>query len=174
MTDRDADLESDALFEQFLSRRAPDLRLAAEEDADRPFLEALFVACSPLRGALPDPIMRHQAVIRETGYRADFPSAMRRILVEQDVPIGRVMIDWSDDAWLIDIAVLPDRQRSGTGTAVLLAYLDVVDRRGHRAGLQVMRDNPALRLYERLGFAAVEARDFAPYIDMIREPRDAG
>jgi len=165
--------EAAHMFELAIARQAPALRVVAEDDGHRSFIDALFVAGSPLRGILPDVMVQHQAVMREAGYRADFPAATRWIVVADDVPVGRIMIDWSDDAWLVDIALLPDRQGAGTGTAILHAYLEVVDRRGQRATLQVMRDNPALRLYERLGFVAVDAQDFAPHIDMIRAARAA-
>jgi GNAT superfamily N-acetyltransferase len=172
MTDRDIDPDAGDMFDQLFSRRAPALRIVAEEDTHRPFLSDLFVACSPLRGMLPDPVVLQQVTFRETAYRTDYPAAMRRIVVAQDSPIGRIVVDWSaDDAALIDIAVLPDRQGAGVATAMMGAYLDVVDHRGQFAALQVMRANPALHWYARLGFAPVESQDFAPYIDMIRAPR---
>lgn len=173
MADRDVDPDAGHKFDRLFSRRAPELRTVAEADAHRPFLSDLFVACSPLRGLLPDPVVVQQASLRETAYRTDYPSAMRRIVLAQDRPIGRIVVDWSADdaAMLIDIAVLPDRQGAGVATAMLGAYLDVADHRHQSAALQVMRDNPALHWYTRLGFVPVEAQDFAPYIDMIREPR---
>lgn len=173
MADRDAIPDAGDMFDRSFSRRAPELRTVAEEDAHRPFLSDLFVACSPLRGLLPDPVVVQQASLRETTYRTDYPTAMRRIVLAQDRPIGRIMVDWSADdaALLVDIAVLPERQGVGVAAAMMGAYLDVVDDRGWHATLQVMRDNPALDWYARLGFAPVEAQDFAPYIDMIRAPR---
>jgi ribosomal protein S18 acetylase RimI-like enzyme len=173
MADCGIDRDASQMFDQFFSRRAPALGIVAEEDAHRPFLSDLFVACSPLRGMLPEPVVLQQASIRETAYRTDYPSAMRRIVLARDRPIGRILIDWSADdaALLIDIAVLPDSQGAGTATAMLGAYLDVVDHLRRSATLQVMRDNPALHWYARLGFAPIEAQDFAPYVDMVRKPR---
>ena len=140
--------DPDRLFDQSFVRHASGLAIIAEEDAHRPFLDALFVACSPLRGVLPDPIVQHQAALRETAYRTDYPAAMRRIVVADGAPVGRIMVDWGGDgaAMLVDIAVVPDRQGQGVGMAMLRAYLDVVDRRGQPAMLQVMRDNPAQHL----------------------------
>lgn len=170
MTDDD---DAALMFDRCFAVHAPGLAAVAEEAAHRPFLDALFVAGSPLRGVLPDPIVLHQAAMRETAYRADYPAAMRRVVLADSAPIGRIVVDWESDgaAMLIDIAVLPEKQGEGVGIAMLRAYLDVVDRRGQRAMLQVMRDNSALALYTRLGFAQVEAQDFAPYIDMVRQPR---
>jgi ribosomal protein S18 acetylase RimI-like enzyme len=172
MTDRDVDPDAGDMFDDLFSRRAPGLRIVAEEDTHRPFLSDLFVACSPLRSMLPEPVVLQQAALRETAYRTDYPSAMRRIVTAQDSPIGRIVVDWApgDTALLIDIAVLPEKQGAGVATAMMGAYLDVADQRRQFAALQVMRDNPALNWYTRLGFGPVEAQDFAPYIDMIREP----
>jgi ribosomal protein S18 acetylase RimI-like enzyme len=168
-----ADDDAERMFDRFLSQYAPDLVIAAEADSHRAFLAELFVACSPLRGLLPGPVVQQQASLRETAYRADYPAAMRRVVLAEGAPIGRIMVDWAIDgaAMLIDIAVTPERQREGAGSAMLRSYLAVADRRGQCAMLQVMRDNPAQQLYAQLGFAPVESRDFAPHLDMVREPR---
>ncbi|THD34762.1 MAG: N-acetyltransferase [Sphingomonas sp.] len=164
------------MFDRSLVRHAPGLQVAVENEAHRPFLDALFIACSPMRGVLPDPMMQQQAALRETAYRTDHPVAMRRVVVAKGAPIGRIIVDWGFDgaALLVDIAVAPERQGAGMGTALLHAYLDVADRRGQPAMLHVMRDNPALRLYARLGFAPVEPQDFAPHLAMIRAPHTGG
>lgn len=173
MADHEVDRDASHMFDQILARRAPELRIVAEDETHRPFLSELSIACSPLRGMLPEPVVVQQAAFRETGYRTDYPSAMRRIVLAQDRPVGRIMIDWSTDdaALLVDIAVLPEMQRAGVATAMMGAYLEVVDHHRQSAALQVMRDNPALDWYSRLGFAPVEAQDFAPYIDMVRAPQ---
>lgn len=57
----------------------------------------------------------------------------------------------------LSIAVVPARRGSGIGLALLTATLDAARQAGHRAvSLSVEVDNPALRLYERVGFKKVE------------------
>jgi len=53
----------------------------------------------------------------------------------------------------LSIAVLPPRRGVGVGSALLRTVLDAARRAGHEAvSLSVEADNPALRLYERVGF----------------------
>lgn len=55
------------------------------------------------------------------------------------------------------IAVLPDRRGGGIGTALLTALIAEARSAGFPAiSLSVAAPNPALRLYERLGFERVE------------------
>jgi ribosomal protein S18 acetylase RimI-like enzyme len=57
----------------------------------------------------------------------------------------------------ISIAVEPDRRGQGVGTALLRALCRRARQDGIEAlSLSVERDNPALHLYERLGFVEVE------------------
>lgn len=135
------------------------------------FLTDLFMACSPLGGMLPEAMLRHQAAMQQSGHRAQHPDADRRILSIDGTPIGRVAIDWSaDEVVIVDIAVSPDRQASGIGSAVLSAMIYVADEQARRCCLTVLRDNPAARLYARLGFV-VSADDGGPFVEMLREPR---
>lgn len=172
MTDAADDPDAGTMFDRYFAQHAVGLGLAVEEDAHRPFLTNLFVACSPLRGVLPDAVVLHQAAMRETAYRADYPKAMRRIVLTDGAPVGRIMVDWTsaDGALLVDIAVLPDARATGAGRAMLHAYLAVADHRRQRGILQVQRDNPARRLYAGLGFVEVETDEFAPFVDMVRAP----
>lgn len=65
--------------------------------------------------------------------------------------------------YLDSIAVAPGGQGKGIGKQLIAAAIEKARVEGHaNVGLLVHVDNPdALRLYERLGFAAVEIRDFA-------------
>lgn len=53
------------------------------------------------------------------------------------------------------LTLLPACQRQGFGTAVMNDLLAEAARAGRPVRLQVLRDNPAQRFYERLGFRAV-------------------
>src|SRR5262245_12381866 len=66
----------------------------------------------------------------------------------------------ADEAWVQNIAVRRDRQRTGVGRALLEALLAEARRRGATAVLlEVAVDNgPAQRLYDAYGFQAVGVR----------------
>ncbi len=94
-----------------------------------------------------------QRAARERWYAAAFPGACAQVLVADGEPLGRLLTHrQAGITYVVDIAVAPSRQGRGIGTAVLHAVLDEA---GGPVRLTVRRDNPARRLYERLGFVAV-------------------
>ncbi len=57
----------------------------------------------------------------------------------------------------VSIAVSEGARKSGVGTALLAALIEDARRQGHSSlSLSVLRENPAVRLYERFGFRLVE------------------
>jgi len=70
---------------------------------------------------------------------------------------GYLVLHRGRDPWyLSSIVLMPAFQGSGLGTALLGDLLEETDAAGMRVDLQVMKVNPARRLYERLGFAATD------------------
>ena len=61
-----------------------------------------------------------------------------------------------DEIRLFHIMIAAEFQNQGLGTAVLRELLAVAQVRGVPVRLQVLRVNPARRLYDRLGFAVIE------------------
>jgi ribosomal protein S18 acetylase RimI-like enzyme len=53
---------------------------------------------------------------------------------------------------MVDIALLPEYRRAGIGSAILKDLLAEGARGGKRVSIHVEIFNPALALYERLGF----------------------
>jgi len=90
-------------------------------------------------------------------YQLHYPTCERNIIEKDGRPIGRLWIDeWRDQIRLVDIALMPEWRGSGIGSMLL----DEVLERGANAGkpvtVHVEGYNPALRLYERLGFVKVD------------------
>ena len=57
----------------------------------------------------------------------------------------------------VSMAVRDEARGGGVGTALLLTLIDDARREGYSAlSLAVLRENPVVRLYERLGFRVVE------------------
>lgn len=90
-------------------------------------------------------------------YRQHFPNA-QYLLVEQDgTAIGRIYLDRrSTELRLIDIALVPEARNQGLGRRLLLDLLDESRASCLPVRIHVEKFNPAMRLYLRLGFRAIE------------------
>ena len=91
-------------------------------------------------------------------YKTHYPHCERNIIEADGQPVGRIWIDdWSDQLRVVDIALLPEWRGSGLGTLLLREVLE----RGRAAkkpvSIHVEAFNPAMRLYERLGFQKVDS-----------------
>jgi ribosomal protein S18 acetylase RimI-like enzyme len=91
---------------------------------------------------------------RAMSYAAQHPQAEDSILLDEDgQPAGRLLLDRQPDRWrIVDIAVLAARRGQGLGTEVVRQCQQRAASAGARLELQVRPENPARRLYERLGF----------------------
>lgn len=141
---------------------------AGPSDAD--FLHHLFVAVETAAMPLPLPaligMLDIQHAARTASYRRNFPQATDLIIRNQGTSVGRAWIDFcSRPVRLVDIAVLPDWQARGIGTAVLRALCDAAQARDAQVALSVIEGQPAQRLYARMGFA-VTGRT-APHVAML-------
>lgn len=79
-----------------------------------------------------------------------------QIILEKDRPVGFAMarIDAAEIA-LLQLYVAPEHQGQGIGSAALHLLLERWACEDKPIALGVLRDNPARRLYERLGFELV-------------------
>ncbi|HEX8255062.1 MAG TPA: GNAT family N-acetyltransferase [Thermoanaerobaculia bacterium] len=90
-------------------------------------------------------------------YRIHYPTCERNIIEHENQPIGRLWVDeWREQIRLVDIALMPDWQRSGIGTSLVQQVLARGAAAGKAVTIHVENFNPALRLYERLGFVKVD------------------
>lgn len=67
----------------------------------------------------------------------------------------------------LTIAVLPAFRGQGIGTELLKELIDIASQRYRGISLSVVGDNPAMRLYEKLGFQIVRP-DGASYTMLLR------
>jgi ribosomal protein S18 acetylase RimI-like enzyme len=84
-------------------------------------------------------------------------------------PAGRLYLFRGDrEIRIVDIALLPEHRGNGAGSSLLRDVLAEADAGGKRVTIHVERANPALRLYERLGFSIAEDRGV--YLFLERPP----
>lgn len=160
-------------FDAAFAQRAPALSAAPEIDSDRAGLRGLFAACSPLGNLLAGPLLEMQFASQDATMRATRPLAMRRVVRLSGELIARIIVDWQvpGESYGVDIAVHPDHRNSGAGLAMLRAWLAVADAQARTCSLDVIADNPARRIYERLGFSEEPSDPDAPYRRMVRAAR---
>jgi ribosomal protein S18 acetylase RimI-like enzyme len=105
-------------------------------------------------------------------YGIHYPTVERNIIELEGRPVGRLWIDeWRDQIRLVDIAILSEVRGSGIGTALLRDVLARGEANGKPVTIHVEAYNPALRLYERLGFERVDTNGV--YYLMKWTPRSA-
>jgi ribosomal protein S18 acetylase RimI-like enzyme len=145
------------------------LRPASAEDID--FERHLYASTRddlrPLGPEVFDGLVGMQFRAQSMSIKLDHPQAERKIVVVEDEPAGRLIIDASGDhIEVIDVALLPHYRGHGLGTSVMRSVMSQADRLGRAMRLHVEKQSRAVRLYERLGF--VICGDVGMYFAMSR------
>lgn len=146
----------------------------AMTDEDLPFVARLYASTradelaatgwpEEMRAQFLD--QQHRAQHRH--YRSAWPEGEWLILEQDGAPIGRLYLgEDKASVRLIDISLIPESRGAGLGGGILADLLRDAAVRGKSVVLHVEKGNRARRLYERLGFAAVE--DKGAYDRMVR------
>jgi ribosomal protein S18 acetylase RimI-like enzyme len=94
------------------------------------------------------------------GFRQQWEATQVRIIVLDDAPIGWLQGVAEDDTlFLAQFFVGAAYQRRGIGTEVMKRLIDEAARAHQAMTLGVVKTNPALRLYRRLGFRITHEDD---------------
>ncbi len=113
--------------------------------------------------------LRMQFTAQQRCYQAQFPDASYLLILRDGEPSGRLYVLRRDDEIrVLDIALLPEHRGAGFGGALLRDLLAEADREDKPVRLHVERFNPALRLYQRLGFTQIG--DTGVYFSLERTP----
>jgi ribosomal protein S18 acetylase RimI-like enzyme len=113
--------------------------------------------------------LRQQFDAQDAYYRAHYANATFDVIEADGKAAGRLYVArWEDEIRIMDIALLPEYRGNGTGTSLLRRLLAEADAGGKRTTIHVERNNPALRLYERLGFSVV--KESGVYLFLERPP----
>ncbi len=136
------------------------LTLRPERADDLEFLHRLYASTRADEMALVDwspevkgLFLLSQFDAQHSYYLEHYPESRFDVIEQSGVAIGRLYVArWPDDICIIDIALLPEHRGRGLGGRMLQALLDEAATTGRSVSLCVENYNPALRLYERLGF----------------------
>jgi ribosomal protein S18 acetylase RimI-like enzyme len=148
--------------------------LRAVEPGDREFLYRVYastrteeLAVVPWDDAEKDAFLRAQFDAQDRWYREHYTRATYDVIVVDGEPAGRLYLHRGEsEIRIVDIALLPEYRGKGVGTTLLHDVLAEADASGKRVTIHVERLNPALRLYERLGFSVAE--DKGVYLFLAR------
>ena len=145
------------------------LRPALPADAD--FEHRLYASTRddlrPLGPEVFDGLVGMHYRAQSMSIRLEHPQAERKIVMVQDAPVGRLIIDASGNyVEVIDVALLPEYRNCGLGASVLNSVLAQADRLGRAIRLHVEKQSRAVRLFERLG--CVICGDVGMYLAMTR------
>jgi ribosomal protein S18 acetylase RimI-like enzyme len=113
--------------------------------------------------------LRMQFDVQRRSYEAAYPEAEHQIIERDEQPIGRMIVFRKEDSMLlVDIALLTEHRGLGIGGQLIRELIQQCSRDRVPLHLQVLKANPALRLYERLGFTRTGEDQM--YIQMERQP----
>jgi ribosomal protein S18 acetylase RimI-like enzyme len=104
--------------------------------------------------------LRMQFNAQQRWYATAYPNSQEQIVMLGEMPIGRMIVSrQAGTATLVDISLLPEHRGSGIGGGLLRDLIEQCGKEGVVLRLQVLKSNPAARLYERLGFRQTGADD---------------
>ena len=97
--------------------------------------------------------LRMQFAAQQNWYRTAYPQATWEIIELEQAPVGRMITHrGAESMTLVDIALLSEHRGKGIGGGLVLDLLQESATNGVSVRLQVIKTNPAARLYARLGF----------------------
>jgi GNAT superfamily N-acetyltransferase len=90
-------------------------------------------------------------------YREHYPDTSFDVILFGAEAVGRLYVSrWTDEIRIVDIALLLEFCNHGIGTTLLKELQAEAVAAGKPLRIHVERFNPALRLYDRLGFRQIE------------------
>ncbi|RII28305.1 MAG: N-acetyltransferase [Geobacter sp.] len=153
------------------------IRLRPVADSDLEFLCQLYASTRDEEKKLVgwddaqwESFMRMQFNLQHTHYMRNYQNPTFDIIMHGHAPIGRLYIDHgAKEMRVIDICLMPEYRGRGIGSVLMRQILQEGDDSGVPVTLHVERNNPALALYQRLGFQVVYSAEV--YCFMKSQPK---
>lgn len=148
-------------------------------DEDLPFLARLYastrweeLAGVPWTDEQKHGFLRFQFDAQHDHYTKHYPRASFDLVLVDGEPAGRLYVDeWAREIRLVDVALLPGFRNRGLGTHLVGGVMARAEAAGKPLTIHVEGFNPALSLYERLGFRRIG--EHGPYLLMEWRPPSA-
>lgn len=141
----------------------PDIQLRDVGESDKDFLFAVYASTraeelAPLNwsAAQKEVFLRQQFGAQTVSYTTHYPGAVFQIIVVEGQDAGRLYVHRRDqDIRIMDIALLDAFRGRGVGSQLIGSLLKEGEMSRRKVSIHVEIFNPAIRLYERLGFRLV-------------------
>ena len=128
------------LYELYASTRADEMAIVADWTAEQK-----------------EQFVQQQFMAQHTYYQDTFKEARWDIILLDDWAIGRLYVDRRpEEIRLIDITLSPQVRKRGIGSVLLKDLINEATDQKKTITIHVEHYNPAMRLYERLGFTKIE------------------
>ena len=152
-----------------------------ETPEDEPFLYRLYVSTREREMLMVDwpdaekgRFLRQQFDAQTLHYKKNYENAEYSIILLDGKPAGRLYLHpRPDDLRIMDIVLAPEHRGGGIGTLLLREILDRAAADGHTVSIYVEQENPALHLYERLGFRQIDTYGVYLLMEWRPGPRPA-
>jgi ribosomal protein S18 acetylase RimI-like enzyme len=149
-------------------------------DDDLPLLERIYASTRAEELKLTDwsdeqkaAFCKQQFEAQHKYYHDMFADAHYNLILEAGQPIGRLYLDHREEEHrVIDIALLPAHRGRGIGRKLMQDVLDEAAAVGKRVRIHVEQNNPAMHLYNRLGFQKIEEQSVYWLMEWV-PPRSA-
>lgn len=111
--------------------------------------------------------LRVQFDAQHRHYQTHFSSALFSVILNhKNKRIGRLYLNQTDsEIRIVDIAILPDQQQSGFGSAIVQDVMEQCRVAGLPLRLHVAKWNPALTWYQGMGFKTIEETDMTFHME---------
>lgn len=112
---------------------------------------------APWNEAQREAFIKMQFAAQQLHYRAHNPNATHDLILLDNQPIGRLYVSRRErEIHILDITILPEHRGQGVGTLLIKELMRKAEQAGQPLTIYVESFNPALRLFERLGFLRIE------------------
>lgn len=145
---------------------AAGLTLRPETDQDEEFLYRLYASTRAQEMAVVEwseqekaDFLQMQFKAQRMHYREHYRETRFDVIELDGEAVGRLYVArWPKEMIIIDIALLPQHRGRGLGGSLMRELLAEAEAEGKTVSLHVEPYNPAMRLYQRLGFQPLEVR----------------
>jgi len=109
-----------------------------------------------------------QSMAQLAEYREKYPGLSQEIIVYKKQDAGR-FYTWENEAEirLVDITLLPSFRGRGIGRSLIEELIKKANAKNKKVSLHVEPQNPALRLYRRLGFIHINNNGRYQYLERL-------